>query len=61
MALGSVDRIAFVVELYRTRYGNFTMKRFHEVLRAEHGFKPSCRLVKAVLQSRGLVAIAAKR
>ena len=30
------------------------MKHLYEALRAEHGFEPSCRWVKAVLQSRGL-------
>jgi hypothetical protein len=36
------------------RCGNFTMKDLQEALRGEHDFKPSCRRVKAVLQSRGL-------
>jgi len=56
-----VDRIEFVVEQYRTRYWDFTVKHFHEALRAEHGFKLSYSWTKAVLQSRGLVRIAAKR
>jgi hypothetical protein len=33
-----VDRIEFVVEQYRTRYWDFTVKHFHEALQAEHGF-----------------------
>jgi hypothetical protein len=49
-----VDRIAFVVEYYRTHFGNLTVKHLHDAPRAEHGFEPSCRWVKAVLQSRGL-------
>ncbi len=56
-----VDRIEFVVEQYRTRYWDFTVKHFHEALRAEHGFKLSYSWTKAVLQSRGLVAIAPQR
>ena len=30
-----VDRIEFVVEQYRTRYFDFTVRHFHEALRAE--------------------------
>jgi hypothetical protein len=56
-----VDRIEFVVEQYRTRYWDFTIKHFHEALQAEHGFALSYTWTKAVLQSRGLVAIAPRR
>ena len=56
-----VDRIEFVVEQYRTRYWDFTVKHFHEALQAEHGFALSYTWTKAVLQSRGLVAIAPRR
>lgn len=56
-----VDRIEFVVEQFRTRYWDFTVKHFHEALVAEHGFKLSYSWTKAALQSRGLVAIAPKR
>lgn len=56
-----VDRIEFVVEQYRTRYWDFTVKHFHEALRAEHGFALSYSWVKTVLHSRGLVAIAPRR
>ena len=34
-----VDQIEFVVEQYRTRYWDFTVKHFHEALQAEHGFR----------------------
>jgi len=57
----AVDRIEFVVEQYRTRYWDFTVKHFHEVLRAEHGFSLGYTWTKTVLQSRGLVAIAPRR
>src|SRR5438067_10612469 len=53
-----VDRIEFVVEQYRTRYWDFTVKHFHEALQAEHGFALGYTWTKTVLQSRGLVAIA---
>jgi len=56
-----VDRIEFVVEQYRTRYWDFTVKHFHEALQAEHGFSLGYTWTKGVLQSRGLVAIAARR
>lgn len=57
-----VDKIEFVVEQYRTRYFDFTVKHFHEALRAEHpGFDLSYTWTKTALQSRGLVPVASKR
>ncbi len=56
-----MDRIEFVVEQYRTRYWDFTVKHFHEALVAEHGFTLSYSWTKAVLQSRGLAAKAPRR
>jgi transposase len=56
-----VDRIEFVVEQYRTRYWDFTVKHFHEALQAEHGFVLGYTWTKTVLQSRGLVANAPRR
>ena len=56
-----VDRIEFVVEQFRTRYFDFTVKHFHEALCAEHGFNLSYTWTKTVLQRRGLVPIASKR
>ena len=56
-----VDRIELVVEQYRTRYWDFTVKHFHEALQAEHGFALGYTWTKTVLQSRGLVAIAPRR
>jgi transposase len=56
-----VDQIEFVVEQYRTRYWDFTVKHFHEALQAEHGFRLGYTWTKAILQSRGLVQVAPKR
>lgn len=56
-----VDRIEWVIEQYRTRYWDFTVKHFHETLVAEHGFKLGYTWTKTVLQSRGLVAVARMR
>ena len=56
-----VDQIEFVIEQYRTRYWDFTVKHFHEALQAEHGFGLGYTWTKAVLQSRGLVRAASKR
>jgi transposase len=56
-----VDRIEFVIEQYRTRYWDFTVKHFHEALQAEHGFRLGYTWTKAVLQSCGLVRVAPKR
>ncbi len=35
----SLDQIEWVLELYRTRYRDFTTKHFHEHLVREHGFR----------------------
>ena len=51
----AADRIEWVIEQYRTRYFDFTVKHFHEALQAEHGFDLSYTWTKTVLQSRGLV------
>ena len=55
------DQIEFVVEQYRTRYWDFTVKHFHEALQAEHGFCLGYTWTKAILQSRGLVHVAPQR
>src|SRR5437762_5927211 len=58
----AVDRIEFVVEQYRTRYFDFTVKHFHEALCAGHpGFNLSYTWTKTVLQRRGLVPVSSKR
>ena len=50
------DKIEFVVEQYRTRYFDFTVKHFYEALRDEFpGFNLSYTWTKTVLQQRGIV------
>lgn len=56
-----VDRIEWVLEQYRTRYFDFTVKHFHERLRAEHKFALGYSWTKRILQDAGLVKRAAKR
>ena len=56
----AVDRIEFVVEQFRTRYWDFTVKHFHEELR-KGGFDLGYTWTKTVLQSRGLVPVANTR
>jgi transposase len=57
----AVDRIEWVLEQYRTRYFDFTVKHFHERLRAEHKFVLGYSWTKRILQDAGLVKRAAKR
>ena len=56
-----VDRIEWLLEEYRTRYFDFTVKHFHERLRAEHKFELGYTWTKRVLQDAGLVKRAPKR
>lgn len=56
-----VDRIEWLLEQYRTRYFDFTVKHFHERLRAEHKFELGYSWTKRRLQDAGLVKRAAKR
>lgn len=56
-----VDRIEWLLTEYRTRYFDFTVKHFHERLRAEHQFELSYSWTKRVLQDAGLVKRAPKR
>jgi transposase len=56
-----VDRIEWVLEQYRTRYFDFTVKHFHEQLVAEHKFELGYTWTKLVLQSAGVVRRAPKR
>jgi transposase len=55
------DKIEWVVEQFRTRYWDFTVKHFHEALQGEFGFNLSYTWTKTVLQQRGLVRVAPKR
>ena len=45
-----VDEVARVLELFDTRYWDFTAKHFHEKLVAEHGSKRSYNWVRLTLQ-----------
>ena len=56
-----VDRIEWLLEQYRTRYFDFTVKHFHERLRAEHKFEQGYSWTKRSLQDAGLVKRAPKR
>jgi transposase len=51
----AADRIEWLLEEYRTRYFDFTVKHFHERLVAEHTFELGYTWTKRVLQSAGLV------
>jgi transposase len=57
----AADRIEWLLEHYRTRYFDFTVKHFHERLVAEHKFELGYTWTKRVLQSAGLVRRAARR
>jgi transposase len=50
-----------VGELYRTRYGGFTAKHFHERLVGVHGFNWGYTWTKTFLHGQGLVAPAPRR
>jgi len=56
-----LDREAEVEALYRTRYGGFTAKHFHELLVRDHKFTWGYTWTKTFLQSKGLLARAARR
>ena len=56
-----VDRIEWVLELYRTRYWDFTAKHFHEHLVRDHGFGLGYTWTKTQLQGAGLVKRAKRR
>jgi transposase len=52
----SVAMIETVLGLYRDRYFDFSVRHFHEKLRADHGIQLSYTWVKKALQASGLVA-----
>ena len=56
-----VDEVARVLELFDTRYWDFTAKHFHEKLVAEHGFKRSYNWVRLTLQAYGRRRAAPRR
>ena len=56
-----VDQIAWVLDLYRTRYWDFTAKHFHEHLVRDHGFTLGYTWTKGQLHKAGLVKKAKRR
>jgi transposase len=50
-----VDEVTRVIELFATRYFDFTAKHFHEKLVAEHGIRRSYMWTKLVLQGAGCI------
>ena len=48
-----VDTVMEVLELFDTRYWDFTVKHFHEKLLDEHGFTRSYNWVRLTLQAHG--------
>ena len=56
-----VDEVARVLELFDTRYWDFTAKHFHEKLVAEHGCERSCSWVRLSLQAHGCRRAAPRR
>jgi transposase len=56
-----VDTVLQVLELFETRYWDFTAKHFHEKLVAEHGFGLSYNWLRLSLQAHGKIRKAARR
>ena len=56
-----VDEVARVLELFETRYWDFTAKHFHEELVAEHGCERSNNWVRLTLQVHGRRRVAPRR
>ena len=56
-----VDTVMKVLELFDTRYFDFTAKHFWDKLDSEHGFKPSYNWLRLTLQANGRVAKAPRR
>ena len=56
-----VDEVARVLELFDTRYWDFTAKHFHEKLVADHGFKRSYNWLRLSLQAHGRGRAAPRR
>ena len=56
-----VDEVARVLELFDTRYWDFTAKHFHEKVVAEHGSKRSYNWVRLTLQAYGRRRAAPRR
>ena len=60
-ARAPVDEVARVLELFDTRYWDFTAKHFHEKLVADHGFKRSYNWLRLSLQAHGRRRAAPRR
>ena len=56
-----VDTVMAVLELFDTRYGDFTAKHFWEKLVSEHGFGYSYNWVRVTLQAHGRIRPAPRR
>ena len=56
-----VDEVAALLELFDTRYWDFTARHFWEKLVAEHDFKRSYNWVRVTLQAQGRTRPAARR
>ena len=56
-----VDEVARVLELFDTRYWDFTAKHFHEKLVAEHGCARSYNWVRLALQTNRRIRPAPRR
>ena len=56
-----VDTVMGILELFDTRYWDFTAKHFHEKLASEHGFTGSYNWVRITLQAYGRVQRAPRR
>lgn len=56
-----VDEVARVLELFETRYYDFTVKHFHEKLSSDHGIQRSYTWTKSTLQKAGKVRPAKRR
>ena len=56
-----VDEVTRVLELFDTRYWDFTAKHFHEKLVADHGFKRSYNWLRLSLQAHGRRRAAPRR
>src|SRR5262245_61468567 len=57
----AVKELEKVLELYREKYSDFSVRHFHEKLREEHDIHYSYTWVKKALQTSGLVGIRRKR
>ena len=56
-----VDEVMRVLELFETRYPDFTAKHFHEKLVCEHGFGLSYNWLRLSLQAHGKIKPASRR